>query len=178
MNSSDPYRVRRAVVADATAIAAVHAQVWRETYTGLMPERLIEGAPMDKRVAAWTRALGAGHVCFAAEDSSGIAGWASCGATRDARLEASGEILAINILAAHHRRGIGRALMAACAESLQEQRMLSAGLWVLDANAPARRFYERLGGRATVTRDDDRDGVVLREIAYVWPDAAALRARD
>jgi hypothetical protein len=43
----------------------------------------------------------------------------------------------------------------------------------LTGNAPARRFYEAMGGRTGETRIERRDEAVLDEIAYVWDDLAA-----
>jgi ribosomal protein S18 acetylase RimI-like enzyme len=42
-------------------------------------------------------------------------------------------------------RGIGRALLACAVDRLVAQRYASCFLWVLLANARARRFYERAG---------------------------------
>ena len=46
-------------------------------------------------------------------------------------------------------RGIGRALYDACLGYLREQDFELATLWVLDRNARAREWYERLGWRIT-----------------------------
>ena len=42
-------------------------------------------------------------------------------------------------------------------------------LWVLEANAPARTFYEDLGGRVVREQPIDVGGVTLTEVAYGWP---------
>ncbi len=34
-------QIRPATLEDATAIAAIHVQSWRETYAGIMPEEVI-----------------------------------------------------------------------------------------------------------------------------------------
>lgn len=47
-------------------------------------------------------------------------------------------------------------------------------LWVLRDNLRARRFYERYGGQVVAERDDVRDGTVLVELAYGWPDLKEL----
>jgi len=46
----------------------------------------------------------------------------------------------------------------------------------LAANAPARRFYEALGGRVIAEREFDQDGVMLPEVVYGWIDTLALVA--
>jgi len=54
---------------------------------------------------------------------------------------------------------------------------LAVYLLVLEANAPARRFYERLGGRNAATFDNEtHGGAVVRSCRYVWPRGQALTA--
>jgi hypothetical protein len=40
---------------------------------------------------------------------------------------------------------------------------------VLAANAPARRFYEHMGGGEAGSAEIDEDGEVLPATAYSWP---------
>ncbi|MGH1570722.1 hypothetical protein ACRAWG_08720 [Methylobacterium sp. P31] len=69
---------------------------------------------------------------------------------------------------------MGRALTAALATKLQKAEYDAAGLWILGANAPGRRFYEGLGGTLvdTAVRGHGR----LAEVAYGWRDLAPLAA--
>lgn len=46
-------------------------------------------------------------------------------------------------------------------------------LSVLAANAPARRFYQALGGEVVGQQPIEIAGVTLAEVAYGWPDVAA-----
>jgi hypothetical protein len=46
----------------------------------------------------------------------------------------------------------------------------------LAANAPARRFYESLGGRLVDERLFDEEGLMLPEVVYGWADIKALMA--
>jgi len=47
-------------------------------------------------------------------------------------------------------------------------------LWVFDANAQARTFYEGLGGVVVREQPIDITGQTLTEVAYGWPDLRAL----
>jgi hypothetical protein len=46
----------------------------------------------------------------------------------------------------------------------------ATALWVLRDNLRTRRFYEHFGGKVIAEREDARDGTVLIELAYGWPD--------
>ena len=75
-----------------------------------------------------------------------------------------------------HRRGVGRALMRSAAEWIcGPQAHGGVYLWVMEANSPARRFYERLGagneGRVDL---EDQGGGRAPNCRYVWADPRAL----
>ena len=67
------------------------------------------------------------------------------------------------VLRKAQRQGAGSRLMAAMARALFERGHRGDSLWVVEQNAPARQFYERLGGILIAKR---RDG--LAEVAYGW----------
>ena len=175
------FDLRQAVPDDSEAVAALHVACWRETYRGLLPDALIDGMNVSDRTVQWQRALErrADVQVIVAEDASGaLAGFASGGPARDAALGAAQEIYAIYLRRAAQRRGLGRDLLRAVAANLAARTLtpdrLSFGLWVLRDNAPARAFYERMGGVACGERIERRDGHDLAEIAYRWSDLAAL----
>jgi hypothetical protein len=64
--------------------------------------------------------------------------------------------------------------MAVMARDLLDRGHVSASLWVLEANAPARRFYEALGGRVVTIREEERDGFRSVGVAYGWDDLRRL----
>ena len=51
-------------------------------------------------------------------------------------------------------------------------------VWVLDANAQARTFYEALGSVVVRTQPIDIAGQTLTEVAYGWPNLSALIGAD
>ena len=54
---------------------------------------------------------------------------------------------------------------------------LGVYLFVLEANAPARRFYERLGAQnAGVSTMETHGGAVVQSCQYTWPRAELLSA--
>jgi ribosomal protein S18 acetylase RimI-like enzyme len=53
----------------------------------------------------------------------------------------------------------------------------AAALWVLRDNLKARRFYEHFGAKVIAEREDVRDGAVLVELAYGWPEIKELNRR-
>jgi ribosomal protein S18 acetylase RimI-like enzyme len=174
-------RLRPATPDDSDAIAALHVACWVETYRGLLPDPLIDGMNLPDRTVQWQRALErrADVQVIVAEAADGaLLGFVSGGPTRSAALATVDEVYAIYLLKRAQRQGLGRALLQSLAAHLAVKSMtpaqLSLGLWVLRDNAPARAFYERMGGVAGGERVERRDGCDLAEAAYQWRDLAAL----
>jgi len=165
--------IRKATLADVEGIARVHVQAWRESYRDLMPQAALDGLSVDRRTAQWRGTLGAPNspACvYVAVQDGAVCGFGSAGRTRWTGLATDGEISALYLLDAIKRRGVGRRLFRALIRRLAAQGFRSAGLWVLAAHAPARGFYEAMGGRAGETRTERRGELVLDEIAYLWDD--------
>lgn len=175
------HRLRPAVPDDSEAIAALHVACWAETYRGLLPEAMIESMKLHERIIQWQRALERRadvQVIVAEAADGGLLGFASGGPARGADLHAAQEVYAIYLLRQAQRQGFGRALLRSVAANLALKaippRDFHLGLWVLRDNAPARAFYERLGGEPAGERIERREGHDLAEVAYRWSDLTAL----
>lgn len=192
-------RVRPAVPADADAVAAVHVTSWREAYVGLLPARTLARLSVAHRTARWRDILAAGeHPVLVAYDGEGVGGdgaeegaggdlgtgrggilgFGCCGAQSARSLARSGydgQVLALYVLRAAQRRGIGRMLVAAMAEVLVRKGARGASLSVLEGNLSARKFCEALGGTPIGRQQGQRDDATLTEIAYGWRSLASLR---
>ncbi|MGW9112673.1 N-acetyltransferase family protein [Microbacterium sp. NPDC055683] len=160
-----PLRVRDATLADAERIAAVHVDSWRETYTTLLPARVLDGNTLARRERMWRAILGAQPALGAtavAEDGEKIVGFAFAAGSAhpDARKDATPvrdlHLFSLYVLEEAHRRGAGTTLLDRVVGARPAQ------LWVLRENTGARRFYERTGfAEDGVTfADPDLEGVV------------------
>lgn len=173
--------IRPAADADVLAMAKVHIASWRETYPGLLPEAMLARLSIAEEAIRWQRMLdrpGAwgGAISFVAEQDGEVVGYGSCGVQRTPVLRDrgfTGEIAELYLLRRAQRQGAGAALMTAMAGALLERGHRGASLWVLEQNAHARRFYERLGG-ALIAEKRDR----LAEVAYGWSDLEQLLFED
>lgn len=171
---SSGIRFRRATPSDAAALGHAHVAAWREAYAGLVPDTILAALDPRERAAMWRAALAKGVAVHLAECGGAIVGFGSSAPQTDASLPYSGEIRAIYVLRSAQRRGVGRTLMASMARDLLAEGHTSAALWVLESNAPARRFYEALGGLAVARREQQREGFRAVGIAYGWEDLKPL----
>ncbi len=170
-------QVREANIGDAAGIARVRAESWRAAYRGIVPDEFLDAIDVTEWAERQRRNMEnepAGLVAFVATIQGEVVGWAACGRNREKDTAYAGELFTVYLLPAHWRRGIGRLLMKAAAQSLIEQGMDSMILWVLAENWPARHFYEALGGQYVSERGIEIGGVCLREVSYVWDDLSPL----
>jgi len=141
--------IRTAKPEDARPIAEVHVASWRHAYRGLLPDDYLEKLSVDEREAqrlAWFAHPEPGSGVLVAEEAGRIVGFASFGPSRDEDApERTGEVPAIYIDPSVLRTGVGRGLFEAATLALRDAGFARATLWVLEANALARRFYEKAG---------------------------------
>ena len=179
-------QIRIATPGDAPALAAMHIASWHETYTGLLPDKMLSALSVESRAAAWVKimqdpetepATERSTVVHLAEHQGAIIGFGSCGAQRTESLKAKGydgEVSAIYVLREFQKRKIGTRLLRAMSADLMRRGSSGAALWVLRDNLRARHFYEHFGAKVIAEREDARDGALLVESAYGWPNLKVL----
>jgi ribosomal protein S18 acetylase RimI-like enzyme len=175
-------QIRIATPDDALALAAMHVASWRETYTGLLPDKMLSTLSVESRAAAWAEIMQEpanerSTVVYVAEHDGTIVGFGSCGAQRTDNLKTKGydgEFSGIYVLRAFQGQGIGARLLGKMSLDLLARGFGAAALWVLRENPRARRFYEYHGGQLVAEREDIRGAATLFELAYGWADLTAL----
>ena len=184
--------IRSASTADAAQIAVVMRDSWFAAYDGIIAPAIIDRAtapdggarvrqsfrmrPWQRMIAAVARQPGRAQADPAAPD---IIGYASFGPERDVLdmpwpypLTSAGsggkaaELYALYVHPAWWSTGTGRALMDQVLAKVRAAGYGCITLWVLEANARARRFYQRAGFIPDGARHvlDDLGGVT--EIRY------------
>lgn len=171
--------IRHAVREDADRIARLHAESWRGAYRGIYGDAYLDGAVFEERANVWRERMSAparNQMALVADDAGTLAGFVCLFARKHVRWGS----LIDNLHAAPDRKrsGIGTRLMREAAMWLrQEHADVGVYLWALDANAPARRFYERLGGRLAETEQHELPGGTIgASCRYAWESAEALLA--
>lgn len=138
---------------DARGLAETHIAAWRAAYRGVMSEAFLDGLDVERREAAWRRAIAAppeGTVPLVADMAGQIAGFVIVGSPEDEAIQngadnGAGQLYAINLHPDHWRQGIGTLLLQAAEERLRDLKYGSAYLWVEQSNERAIAFYDRYG---------------------------------
>jgi GNAT superfamily N-acetyltransferase len=170
------FEIRTAGPGEADTIARISVEGWRWGYRGLLPDDMLAGLDEQER-AERVRAVmaddGVAVATYVAQADDGeVIGFVSCGPDRDPDANPTlalrtGEVYAIYVVERVAGAGVGSALLRAAVDDLRARGFARARLWVLDANARARRFYEREGWTADgAAKTDEYRGATLSEVRY------------
>jgi ribosomal protein S18 acetylase RimI-like enzyme len=151
--------IRAAHEADAPVMGHVMVESYLAAHRDQQPaeawaKRAAEWTP-EVSAQAWARTLrdiAAGtrlHECiYVAEEEGGdLMGLVMGGPAKADDLPQTGAVYALYVRVSHQGRGVGRPLVQMVAADLGQQGMTALRIGCLAANAPARRFYEAIGGR-------------------------------
>jgi GNAT superfamily N-acetyltransferase len=118
------------------------------------------------------RAVAAGEMpgaeLLVCEVDDAVVGFASYGAARDPNFGYGGELYATYYLPEAMGKGYGTAVVAQVVAGLKRLGHSDMILWVMEANARGRRFYDGIGGTviAGARQSFEIDGTTIWEIAY------------
>lgn len=169
-----PATIRPATPDDASAIADLSVRGWRAAYRGIVPDDVLDRLSVERRATGWRNAIERSATSdervWILTTPTGLVGFAASGPARSESATppaGAGEVYAIYLEPTELRRGHGRRLFAHAMADLQDRGFDPIVVWVFDANAAARRFYEAAGLRADGARAAiDFDGVPVDEVRY------------
>lgn len=160
--------IRKATIGDSMGIAKVHVDSWISTYKGIVPKDYLDLLTYDKREVLWKKNIITDPV-FVAEDYNGkIVGFSTGGKKRTKGFEDyDGELYAIYILDNYQGKGIGKALLKQIIIELQENKLNSMIVLVLEQNS-SKNFYEHMGGSKIGSINTKIADKELTENIYGW----------
>jgi L-amino acid N-acyltransferase YncA len=153
----------------------LHVRSWRTAYGGIVPDTILDGLSIEGRRESWARAIALASAetpqdvrIWVVEEAGQVLGLATTGPSRDDdALPGTGELRAIYLAPEAWSRGLGSALLAVAVDDLRKRGFAPLVLWVIEANARGRRFYEGAGWHPDGARKPiDFDGVPVDEIRY------------
>jgi len=171
---------RNAIDADAVQIAKLHADSWRANYRGMLNEHYLNGDIDSDRLDVWSRRIGdapAKQLVMVGEQGGAVVGFICAYEGADTTWGAL--IDNLHVRPDFMNGGVGTQLLLLAGRWLSE-RNAQAGtfLWVMEANARARRFYESLGATNSeqIIKTDLPGGSIASNCRYTWRTAQDLAA--
>jgi GNAT superfamily N-acetyltransferase len=174
--------IREATAVDAESISRVRVASWRAAYRGIIDDAYLDAlsveAGRERYLRSFDPAPAAGFTRVAADDEGRVVGFATGGAARGAGVPwREGEVWMIYLLPEAQRSGLGTRLLRSMARGLDRRGLGSLAVWALARNAPARAFYEHLGGRQAAERTTSVGAQRLDEVMYRWAELGPLIGR-
>lgn len=154
--------VRAARVEEAADIADLHLRTAMHAYKDIFPSEAPPPTIEELRLA-W-RELVREQTVFVAVVDAEIVGVAVVGA--DPREPTAAHLSRVYVKPELSGRGIGTRLYSACLERIAAAGFTEATLWVLERNARARGWYERLGWRPTGERKAVYEPAGIDDLRY------------
>ena len=178
--------IRIATLADAPGMAQVMVDTWFAAHRGQVPDEQWQQRREDWRYAdserSWRSLLaeivdGSNTqecVYVAVRDEGEVVGVAlGCPAELDL-LPNAAEVSTLYVRPPQQGQGLGRRLVQAVAAHQAKLGRQALMISVLTTNAPARRFYEALGGQLIGTRETEDYGFPEPQVVYGWEGIATL----
>ena len=168
--TAQPHSVRRALPAEAEAIAALQRRSWSQVYPEAVAGRLLSGTDLAQMTDAWSAAiqrppLATLRVLVAVDSSDGrhrVVGFAAVGPSDDpdASPDSDGTVAEFAVDPAAQRLGHGSRLLQACVDTLRADGFTRATWWVRSTDDPLRGFLTGAGwgpDGAHLERGGDQD---------------------
>lgn len=170
--------LRDATPADAARIGELHHRARSEAYPGFLPAARVNTRTVAERQQQWREFLEHPDIrrdrfLAVLEGPEGLAGFAAAGPQRHGDPAFPGEVWSIYLLRRWRGQGLGRRLMGEMASRLHGAGYPALIVWTQPENAPARAFYERLGGVYVRTRPSGG----FESVGYGWKDIRSLLLR-
>jgi ribosomal protein S18 acetylase RimI-like enzyme len=166
--------IRPASIADADAIAALHAASWRSAYRGIFRDSTLGPALDGERRAHWSGKLAEmvpDDTVLIADGVGFIAVWAKGDPGFGAYIDN------LHVHPEQRSAGLGRRLLGEAMRRIAGRGETGAYLWVFDDNARAIDFYRRLGGEIVESGFDQIDGKQVPHSRIAWRDTKRLAER-
>jgi len=143
-NTVRAWTLRKAREADAPKLAELKIATWKTVYKGVAPDEVLKALDAKAEAEKFRKHIAAEREnVLVAESRDGLIGYA---VTAFSGAEgATGELVSLYVLPASIGAGVGQQLFDMALTDLAELGAGEAFLWVLEANARARAFYEHHG---------------------------------
>ncbi len=169
--------VRQAKPTDASTIARIHVDTWRNAYKEIIPDEVLNKLSYEKREKMWSNTLNNKEnksIIYVGEiEPQKVVGFVDGGKERMNNPLYKGELYGIYILEEYQRKELGKLLVQSLVSELLKTNIQSMLVWVL-ADNPYRRFYESLDGKQVGEKFIKMDDKKLKEIAYGWSDINSI----
>ena len=162
-NGQEQMIIRNAEEDDARQIAEILVEDWQTAYRGIIDSAFLDAMSAEERYQTEVRRCRKYQVVAAGQEILGYV-WTEMSGSEDADCE----IVALYVRYAKRKNGTGRALFRHSAELFRAAGRKKMIVWCLRENTEARKFYEKMGGKAYKTGSHSWGGREYDMISYLY----------
>lgn len=165
LKSLNEREIRIATFKDVLSIAEVHVQCWKETYTGMLKQEILDELKVLDKELLWKEITKSpDHKLFIYTEHGMVKGFLDGYLNPENN---TAEILAFYLLEEIQRQGIGRELFQKFYQCALNQGYAFIRLEVFNKN-PSRFFYEKMGAKIIGEAELPEFGFEITELFYQW----------
>ncbi|WP_119684573.1 GNAT family N-acetyltransferase [Acinetobacter pittii] len=165
MKSLNDMDIRIASLKDALSIAEVHVQGWKETYTGIIKQEILDELKILDKELLWKEiAKSPDHKLFVYTENGAVKGFLDGYLNPENNIA---EIMAFYLLKEVQKQGMGRELFQKFYQCALNQGYSFIRLEVFNKN-PSRFFYEKMGAKIIGETELPEFGFEITELLYQW----------
>lgn len=165
MKSLNEKNIRIATFKDVLSIAEVHVQCWKETYTGMLKQEILDGLNVLDKEMLWKEVVKSpDHKLFVYTENGIVKGFLDGYLNPENNIA---EILAFYLLKEIQRQGVGRDLFQKFYQCALKKGYAFIRLEVFNKN-PSRFFYEKMGAKLIGEAELPELGFEITELLYQW----------
>ncbi len=165
MKSLNDMDIRIASLKDALSIAEVHVQGWKETYTGIIKQEILDELKILDKELLWKEiAKSPDHKLFVYTENGAVKGFLDGYLNPENNIA---EIMAFYLLKEVQKQGMGRELFQKFYQCALNQGYGFIRLEVFNKN-PSRFFYEKMGAKIIGETELPEFGFEITELLYQW----------
>ena len=168
-------KIRKAIVSDASAIAAININTWKIAYKGIIPQSHLDSLSINDKIPRWEKAINDlaenKKNLYVAEISifngKEIIGFSMGGPSHFEDYKIDGDLHAIYILPKYWKQGIGTLLFNSVIKFFISMNYKTMIIWALKENS-AGDFYLKMGGIPKFNKTLTYGGKELDALGFFW----------
>jgi len=165
LKSLNEREIRIVTFKDALSIAEVHVQCWKQTYTGMLKQEILDELKVLDKELLWKEITQRpDHKLFIYTENGMVKGFLDGYLNPENNIA---EILAFYLLEEIQRQGIGRELFQNFYQCALNQGYAFIRLDIFNKN-PSRFFYEKMGVKIMGETELSEFGFEITELLYQW----------
>lgn len=165
--------IRNAVAKDASKIALIKVDGWKNAYKGIISNEFLDTLNYEEEEKRFLTRIKGEHdkpssSIIVYESDNEVRGFSCYGNNMSSLTNDYGEIFALYISSEYRRKGAGKEMIAWIKDELKKQGFKHIIIWCLKHNLPSIEFYKAVGGTVYGEKNIEFGGMSYEEMGFIY----------